>query len=175
MYDLRAMGRIRLSPWLRRGLEAGLFSAVLALATVLAWRWDTAGEGLRALPVGLQGSFLMALPVLSIGVFAVAYPIGLVATRQDAILGGIAGFLVAADVLALVTVVAGLRVAVRDEFVVPVGLLAAVLALAPAIVGLVAAQLISPVGFGRRAGGWAAIAAAAVATPILVIGVPNLA
>lgn len=173
------MGRIRLAPWLRRGLEAGLFSAVLALATVLAWRWDAAGAGLRTLPAGLQGTFLLALPVISVGVFAVAYPIGLVATRQDAILGGIAGFLVAADVVAIVTVVAGLRVAIRvatgDGFVLPVGLLAALLALAPAIVGLLASQLVSPVGFGRRAGGWGAIAAAAVATPILVIGVPLLA
>lgn len=169
------MGRIRLAPWLRRGLEAGLFSAVLALATVLAWRWDAAGEGLRTLPMGLQGTFLLALPVLSVGVFAVAYPIGLVATRQDAILGGIAGFLVAADVVAILSVAAGLRVAILDGFVLPVGLLAALLALAPAGAGLVVSQLFSPVGFGRRAGGWAAIAAAAVATPILVIGVSLLA
>jgi hypothetical protein len=169
------MGRIRLAPWLRRGLEAGLFSAVLALATVLAWRWDTVGEGLRALPPGLQGTFLMALPVLSIGVFAVAYPIGLVATRQDAILGSIAGFLVAADVVALVTLAAGLRVAILDGTIVPVGLLAAILALPPAIAGLLASQLLSPVGFGRRASGWGAIAAAAVATPILVLLVPRLA
>ncbi|MBP1705816.1 MAG: hypothetical protein H6Q36_1555 [Chloroflexi bacterium] len=169
------MGRIRLAPWLRRGLEAGLFSAVLALATVLTWRWDTVGEGLRALPPGLQGSVLMALPVLSIGVFAVAYPIGLVATRHDAILGGIAGFLVAADVVAIVTVVSGLRVVILDGSIVAVGLLAAVLALVPALAGLLASQLLSPVGFGRRAGGWAAIAAAIVATPILVLVVPLLA
>ena len=169
------MGRIRLAPWLRRGLEAGLFSAVLALATVLAWRWDTVGEGLRALPTGLQGTFLMALPVLSIGVFAVSYPIGLVATRQDAILGGIAGFLVAADVVALVTVASGLRVAILDETILPVGVVAAILALPPAIAGLLASQVLSPVGFGRRASGWGAIAAAAVATPILVLVVPRLA
>ncbi len=169
------MGRIRLAPWLRRGLEAGLFSAVLALATVLAWRWDAVSEGLRALPPGLQGTFLMALPVLSIGVFAVAYPIGFVATRQDAILGAIAGFLVAADVVALVTVVAGLRVAILDGMILPVGLLAAILALLPAIAGLVASQALSPVGFGRRASGWAAIAAAIVATPILLLVVPRLA
>jgi hypothetical protein len=117
----------------------------------------------------------MALPVLSIGVFAVAYPIGLVATRHDAILGGIAGFLVAADVVAIVTVVSGLRVVILDGSIVAVGLLAAVLALVPALAGLLASQLLSPVGFGRRAGGWAAIAAAIVATPILVLVVPLLA
>jgi hypothetical protein len=169
------MGRIRLAPWIRRGIEAGVFAAVLVLATVLAWRWDTAGEGLRALPPGLEGAFLMALPVLSIGVFAVAYPIGFVATRQDAILGAIAGFLVAADVVALVTVAAGLRVVILDGTIVAVGLLAAILALLPAVAGLLASQLLSPVGFGRRASGWAAIAAAIVATPILVLLVPALA
>jgi len=174
MYDQRAMGGIRLAPWLRRGLEAGLFSAVLALATVLAWRWDAAA-GLQALPAGFGGTLLLALPVLSVGVFSVAYPIGLAATRSDAIMGGIAGFLVAADVVALVAVGAGLRVAILHGFVLSVGLLAAVLAVAPAIVGLAVSQVVSPVGFGRRAGGWAAIAAAAVASPILVVGVPLLA
>jgi len=174
MYDQR-MGGIRLPPWLRRGLESGIFAGVLSLATVVAYRWDTAEPGVRALPGGLAGSMLLALPVLAVGVFALAYPVGLAATRSDAVMGAIAGFLVGADILALASAIAGERIRLLDGTILPIGVLAALLAVPAAVAALLGSQLLSPLGFGRRAGRIAAIAATIVATPILLVGVPLLA
>ena len=171
------MPAIRLPAWLRRGLESGLFAGLLSLLTVVAYRWDRgAAVGVAALPVGLTGSFVLASPVLAVGVFAVAYPIGLTATRLDAILGAATGAIVAADILTLITVAAGERVAILGGAnVMPVGFLAAILATPAAVGGIAASQLFSPHGFGRRAGRIGAVAAVIVATPILLVGVPLLA
>jgi hypothetical protein len=171
------MRALRPPGWLRRGLEAGLFAGLLSLLTVIAYRWDRgAAVGLAALPVGLAGSIVLALPVLAVGVFAVAYPIALTATRLDAILGAATGAIVAADLLALITVAAGERVAILGGAnVLPVGFLAAILAMPAAVGGIAASQLFSPHGFGRRAGRIGAVAAVIVATPILLVGVPLLA
>ena len=134
------------------------------------------GGGVATLPVGLTGSIVLALPVLAVGVFAVAYPVGLAATRLDAILGAVTGAIVAADLLALITVAAGERVAILGGAnVLPVGFLAAILATPAAVGGIAASQLFSPHGFGRRAGRIGAVAAIIVATPILLVGVPLLA
>jgi hypothetical protein len=171
------MPALRPPGWLRRGLEAGLFAGLLALLTVIAYRWDRgAAVGLAALPGGLAGTLVLALPVLAVGVFAIAYPVGLAATRLDAILGAITGGIVAADLLTLITVAAGERVAILGGAnVLPVGFLAALLATPAAVGGIAASQLFSPHGFGRRAGRFGAVAAVIIATPILLIGVPLLA
>ena len=133
------MPAIRLPAWLRRGLEAGLFAGLLSLLTVIAYRWDRgAAVGVATLPVGLTGSIVLALPVLAVGVFAVVYPVGLAATRLDAILGAVTGAIVAADLLALITVAAGERVAILGgASVLPVGFLAAILATPAAVGGIV--------------------------------------
>jgi len=171
------MRALRPPRWLRRGLEAGLFAGLLSLLTVIAYRWDRgAAVGVATLPVGLTGSIVLALPVLAVGVFAVVYPVGLAATRLDAILGAVTGAIVAADLLALITVAAGERVAILGGVnVLPVGFLAAILATPAAVGGIAASQLFSPHGFGRRAGRIGAVAAVIVATPILLVGVPLLA
>jgi len=171
------MRALRPPRWLRRGLEAGLFAGLLSLLTVIAYRWDRgAAVGVATLPVGLTGSIVLALPVLAVGVFAVVYPVGLAATRLDAILGAVTGAIVAADLLALITVAAGERVAILGGAnVLPVGFLAAILATPAAVGGIAASQLFSPHGFGRRAGRIGAVAAVIVATPILLVGVPLLA
>jgi hypothetical protein len=171
------MRALRPPRWLRRGLEAGLFAGLLSLLTVIAYRWDRgAAVGVATLPVGLTGSIVLALPVLAVGVFAVVYPVGLAATRLDAILGAVTGAIVAADLLALITVAAGERVTILGgASVLPVGFLAAILATPAAVGGIAASQLFSPLGFGRRAGRIGAVAAIIVATPILLVGVPLLA
>jgi hypothetical protein len=170
------MPAIRLPAWLRRGLEAGLFAGLLSLLTVVAYRWDRgAAIGVAALPAGLTGTLVLALPVLAVGVFAVAYPVGLTPTRLDAILGAATGAIVAADLLTLITVLVGERVAIRGGAnVLPVGFLAALLAMPAAVGGIAASQLFSDLGFGRRAGRIGALAAILVATPILLVGVPLL-
>lgn len=171
------MRALRLPAWLRRGLEAGLFAGLLALLTVVAYRWDRGpAVGVAALPVGLTGSLIMALPVLAVGVFAVAYPVGFSATRFDAILGAATGAIVAADLLTLITAVAGERVAILGGAnVLPVGYLAGILATPAAVGGIAASQLFTKHGFGRRAGRIGVVAALIVATPILLVGVPMLA
>jgi hypothetical protein len=171
------MPAIRLPAWLRRGLEAGLFAGLLSFLTVVAYHWDRgAAVGVAALPAGPTGTIVLALPVLAVGVFAIAYPIGLTATRLDAILGAATGAIVAGDLLTLITVLAGERVAILGgASVLPVGFLAAILATPGAVGGIAASQLFSPHGFGRRAGRIGAVVAVAVATPILLIGVPLLA
>ncbi len=162
--------------WLRRGLEAGLFAAVLALLTFLTYRHDAVGVGLGTLPGGVQGSIIMALPVLALGVFCVGYPVALAATRSEAIVGSIIATLVAADIVTLVTLTLGERVALNGgSRILPIGLLTTLLAAPAAVAGLAASQLFTRLGFGRRAGRAAAIAATVVATPILVVGVPMLA
>ena len=99
------MPALRPPAWLRRGLESGLFAGLLSLLTVVTYRWDRgAAVGVAALPVGLTGSIILALPVLAVGVFAIAYPIGLTATRLDAILGATTGAIIAADLMTLITV-----------------------------------------------------------------------
>jgi hypothetical protein len=170
------MGRLRLPAWLRRGLEAGVFAALLSLFTVVALGWENRGPGPLILPGGLGAGLALALPVLSIGVLAVAYPVALAATKGDAILGAIVGWIVGADLLAAVTAVMEPRLLLKGVGVtVPFGVVAGVFAAPAALGGLLAAELFTPLGFGLRAGRVAAIVAAVVATPILLIVVPRVA
>jgi hypothetical protein len=170
------MGRLRIPAWLRRGLEAGAFAALLSLVTVVSLAWDDRGPGPLILPGGLGASFVLALPVLSIGVLAVAYPVVMAATRGDAILGAIVGWIVGADLLAVVTAVMHERLLLIGVGVtMPFGVAAGVFAAPAALGGLLAAELLTPLGFGRRAGRVSAVVAAVVATPILLIVVPLVA
>lgn len=171
-----AMGRIRTPAWLQRGLEAGVFAALLSLVTVLALEWERAGPGPVTLPSGIGAGLALALPVFSLGVLGVAYPVTLSATQGDAILGAIVAWIVGADLLAIVTVAMGQQLLlVGTGITVPLGVVAGVFAAPAALGGLLAAQLFTPLGFGRRAGRYAAIAAAAIATPILLFVVPGVA
>jgi hypothetical protein len=170
------VGPIRLPAWLRRGLEAGIFAALLSLVTVVTLGWERSGPGPVVLPGGLGAGVVLALPVLSIGVLAVAYPVALAATKGDAILGSITGWIVGADLLALVTAVMGVRVLLLGSGVtLPFGIVAGLLAAPAALAGLLASSLLTPLGFGRRAGRVAAIVAAIVATVILVGITPLIA
>ena len=171
-----AMGRIRTPAWLQRGLEAGVFAALLSLVTVLALEWEHAGPGPLTLPSGIGAGLALALPVFSLGVLGVAYPVALAATKGDAILGAIVAWIVGADLLAIVTVAMGQQLLlVGAGITVPLGVVAGVFAAPAALGGLLAAELFTPLGFGRRAGRFAAIAAAAIATPILLFVVPRVA
>jgi hypothetical protein len=157
-------------------LEAGIFAALLSLVTVLALAWEHQGPGPVILPSGIGAGLVLALPVLSIGVLAVAYPVTMAATKGDAILGAVTAWIVAADMLAVATVAIGQQLLlVGAGITVPLGVVASVFAAPAALGGLLAAELFTPFGFGRRAGRLAAIAAAAIATPILVLVVPLVA
>lgn len=170
------MASVRLPAWLRRSLEAGVFAALLSLVTVLALTWEHPGPGPVILPGGVGAGLVLALPVLSIGVLAVAYPVAMAATKGDAILGAVAAWIVAADLLAIVTVAIGQQLLlVGAGITVPLGVVVSVFAAPAALGGLLAAALFTPFGFGRRAGRIAAVAAAAVATPILLLVVPLVA
>lgn len=155
-----------LPPWLRRGLEAGLFSALLAGGTLLGFR---IGEGAAApaLPNGLPASLLLALPVFSVGVLAVTYPILLAATREDALLGATTGLLIAADLVTLVVSGRVLVASIGRE--VPLGLLAVLVSVPPAIVAFLVAEIGGPLGFGLRAALRGAITGSAVAVLVCVL------
>ena len=167
----------RLATWLRRGLEAGLFASVLALLIVFVTPERAAAPaGIRTLGSGLDASLAMTLPVIAIGVFAVTYPVAFTATRSEAILAAVVAVLVAADLVTLLTAAMGDRIALRGGIqVLPSGLLATLLALPPATLGLAAAQLFTPFGFGRRAARVAGLVSGATAAVILFVGVPLFA
>jgi hypothetical protein len=167
------MGRIRLPAWLRRGLEAGVFATLLSLVTVVTLSWEHQGRGPVILPSGLGAGLVLALPVLSLGVLAVAYPVAMAATKGDAILGAIAAWIVGANLLAIITVLMGQRLLlVGAGITVPFGIVVGLIAAPAALSGLLAAELFTPLGFGRRAGRLAAIAATVVGVPILLFLVP---
>jgi hypothetical protein len=162
LYDSR-VPRPGLPPWIRRAVEGAIVAAVVAVAPLLG---DLlAGPDPHPLATGIGGALQLAPAVLALGVIATAYPVAMAATRADALLGAIAALLVAADVTLLL---AGGRVLLPTRGIeIGGGLLAAGLALGPALLGLVAGQLATPLGFGRRAGGITAVVAAAVAVVVL--------
>jgi hypothetical protein len=167
---------LRIPAWLRRGLEAGVFAALLGLVTVVVLGWETRLPGPIVLPAGLGAVVVLALPVAALGVLAVTYPIVFAATKGDAILGAITGWVVGANLLALATVLVGQRVLLLGAgLAVQLGIVAALLAAPAALAGLLAAELLTPLGFGRRAGRYAAAASAVTTTAILLLVVPLLA
>jgi hypothetical protein len=169
------MARLHLPAWLHRGLEAGVFACLLALVTAVTLAWEHRGPGPLVLPAGLGGGLVLALPVVAIGVLTVAYPVAMAATRGDAILGAVAGCFVGADLLAVATAITDQRILLVGAGVtVPLGVVAGVFATPAALGGLLAAELFTPLGFGRRAGRIAAVVAAVVAAPILLLVVPQV-
>jgi hypothetical protein len=157
------MRRYRLATWLRRGLEAAIVAAIVAIAS-LAGNRLSAGGGTYALPIGLAGGLTLAPAVLALGALATAYPIAMSPTRSDAVFGAVVGFLVAAD---LTIILSPTPIILPDDSQLPSGALVGLLAIAPAIVGIIASQVVTPLGFGRRAGAGAAIASAIVAAAVL--------
>jgi len=159
------MSRLAPPAWLRRSLEAAIVAALVALASLIG-AGLTAGAEPFALPAGAAGALLLAPAVLALGVVTCAYPVAMAATREDAIFGAIAAFLVAAD---LTVVLAGGRIVLGPaQAGLGGGLLVAALALGPALAGLALSQLATPLGFGRRAGAIGAVTAAVVASVVLV-------
>jgi len=163
------MKRPSIPAWIRLGIEAGAVGALLSCGTLVAFQLGRPAPRL-ALPNGLDGAMILVPAVLALGVFAICYPTFMAATRTDAVLGSFAALLVAGDVLMAVSL------AFRDDVIVhalgrslPLGLVAAVLAIPASAVALVVGPVASPIGFGRSAGLRAALAGALVGL-VLVIG-----
>ncbi len=152
-----------LPPWIRRGLEAGVVAGIVAVAALVGAGYGPGAAG-TVLPGAAAGILVLAPVVLALGVVTIAYPVAFAATRSDALLGAVTAFLIGADIA---IVLASGRVVLADREV-SAGLLAAGLALGPAVVGLGASQLVG-FGFGRRPGGWAAITSLALALVVLAI------
>jgi hypothetical protein len=95
----------------------------------------------------------------------------LAATRGDAVLGSVAAFLVAADLLMVVSMVAGSSIWVSPlSRSLPIGTVAAGLAVPAGLVGLLVGQLTTPLGFGRSAGIRSAFSAGAIGLALAVLG-----
>jgi hypothetical protein len=151
------MPRALIPTWLRRGFEAALVAAVVAIASLAGDRLG-AGGGPYTLPDGLAGALLLAPAVFAIGVVPAAYPIAMAPTRADALLGAAAGWLLAVDFTLLFT---GGQLALEGAGVtLPTGIVVGTLALLALIAGVIASQLAVPFGFGRRAGAVAALGSA---------------
>jgi len=157
------MPRQLVPPWLRHALVAAAVSAVVAIGAL-------AGAGLAAggpytLPPGAPGALLLAPAIFALAVLPVAYPVAMAATRGDAILGAVAAFLIASD---LTIVFAGGRVVLATGGVeLASGLLVGTLAAGPALIGMICGELLTPFGFGRRAGAIVAFTAALGAAAVL--------
>ncbi len=160
------MPRLRFTPWLRRGLEAAVVAAIVAIGSLAGDRLS-AGGGPYVLPDGPISGLVLAPAVLALGVLTCAYPIAMAATRTDAVLGAAAAFLVAADLTIVFAADRILLGPANDQMA--GGLLVALLALGPAVMGLLGGQILTSLGFGRRAGAVAAILAAIVAAGVLEI------
>lgn len=161
----------RLIPaWLRRGFEAGVVGALLAGGTLVAFQLSRPAPRL-AIPNGLDGAMILTPAVIALGVLAVCYPTVLAATRTDAILGSVAAFLIAADALMAVSLVAHDYVLIQPlSRSLPLGVVAAGLALPAALVGLLFGQLTARLGFGRSAALRSALSAAAVSLVTVAVG-----
>jgi hypothetical protein len=156
-------------PWLRRGVEAGVVGALLAAGTLVAFQLSRPAPRL-ALPNGLDSALILTPAVVALAIFAVSYPTFLAATREDAVLGVVAAFLIAADAFMLISLLA------RDEVLIhplgrslPLGVLATGVAVPAAIAGLLIGQLTAPLGFGRSAGLRSALGGAAVGLIAVVV------
>jgi hypothetical protein len=158
------MERYGIPNWFRRGIEAALAAGLVAIVSLVGGRLS-AGTNPVVLPRDPSGVLLLAPSVLALGVIPAAWPTGMAATRSDALLGAIAGFLVAADAAVLF---AGGRLHLEGTSLeLPAGLLAVILAVGPFVAGILAGQLRSPIGFGRQSGARSAVGAAMVALILL--------
>jgi hypothetical protein len=159
-----------LPPWLRRGFQAGAIGALLSGGTLLAFELSRPAPRV-ALPQGIDGSLILVPALLALGVLAVGLPIFLAATRSEAIFGALAGFMVAADLLMAVSFVTRQLIAVHAvSRSYPLGVVAAVLAVLPALAGIAVGPLASRHGFGHSAGLRAVLAGGVVALAMALIG-----
>lgn len=159
-----------LPPWLRRGFEAGAIGALLSGGTLLAFRLGRP-EPRVALPQEIDGSLILVPALLSLGVLAVGVPVFLAATRTEAILGAVAGFLVAADLLMAVSFVSRQQIVVHMlSRSLPLGVVAAVLAIPVAVTAIMVGPVASELGFGHSSGLRAVLAGAVVALALALIG-----
>jgi len=156
-----------LPPWLRRGLEAGVIAAVVGIVTLFGATASSAA-GHIAFPPGPAGSLLVAPGVLALGVITIGYPVAYAATRIDAILGAVIAFLLSGVVTAGLLRTQADFAGFEDRSM-ALGVLVGVLALGPAIVGLGASQILTRLGFGRRAGAFGTVAAGALAVLVLAL------
>jgi hypothetical protein len=165
---MRVMRALRLlPPWLRRGLEAGIIAALVAIVTLFG-ATTAAAAGRIAFPPGLAGSLLVAPGVLALGVITVGYPIAYAATRPDAVFGALVAFLGSAALTAAV-IRTQADLSGFEGRSMALGVLVGELALGPAIVGLGASQVLTRLGFGRRAGAFATVSSGVFALVILVL------
>ena len=152
MYDAPVERRPLIPAWLRRGFQAGVIGALLSGGTLLAFHLSRPTPWV-SLPQGIDGSLILVPALLALGVLAVSVPIFMAATRSEAILGALTGFLIAADLLMAISFVA--RQLIEVHFLsrsLPLGVVSAVLSIPVAAVGIAAAQLVSEHGFGHNAG-----------------------
>jgi hypothetical protein len=154
---------------MRRGFEAGVIGAMLAAGTLVAFQLSRPAPRLQ-LPNGLDSSLILTPAVVALGIFVVSYPTFLAATREDAVLGVVAAFLIAADAFMLISLVA------RDEVLVhplgrslPLGVVAAAVSVPVALGGLLIGQLTAPLGFGRSTGLRSALGGAALGLVFVVV------
>jgi len=162
-------GLLRLPNWLRRGIEAGVVGGGLAMGTLASLQLSRP-EPRLVIPNGLDGALMFAPAIMALGVFVVAYPTFLAATRGEAILGVAAAFLIAADALMLLSFVVGDQVIVHPlSRSLPLGVVAAALALPVALLGLLVGQITAPFGFGRSAGLRSALAGAGLGLIVVLI------
>ena len=174
LYDPSVNRRQFLPRWLRHGLEAGVVGALLSAGTLVAFQISRPQPRL-AVPNGLDGSMILTPAVLALGVFVVSYPTLLAATRQEAVLGVVAAFLIAADVLLLISL------SQRDLVTVhalsrnlPLGVIGVALALPVAAIALLVGQASAPLGFGRSAGMRSTLAGVGVALLVVLLGAYSL-
>jgi hypothetical protein len=145
------MRSLRIPDWLRRGLEGAVIGGGVAIVSLLGTGLGGGSGGSTVvLPSGPAAALLLAPAVLAIGAVAPTYPVAMAATRENAVLGSIAAFLLAAD--ACVILATGPVTLERSGVTLGGGLLAGGLSLVPAIAATIGGQLATPLGFGRRAG-----------------------
>ena len=152
--------------WLQRALEAAVVAGVLGVVSLLASLPQLAAAS-DVPRLGTIGILLLGPPVLSVAVFASAYPVALAATRSEALLGATGALLLAADAVALLVREPVLLEAFERR--VPVGVLAAGLALLAGGAGLAVGQVAARLGFGRRAGAITSVAAAVASVVLLLL------
>jgi hypothetical protein len=166
VYDASVMRRRLFPHWLRRGIQAGVLGTLLSSGTLLAFELSRPAPR-AALPHGVDGSLIVVPALLALGVLATGVPVVLAATRSEAVLGAVAGYMVGADLLMLISLLFRQSVAVDSLGVSwPLGVLAAVLAFPVALAGIALGPLLEVHGFGRSAGLRALVAACVVATVV---------
>ena len=128
-------------------------------------------ERRRLLPAWLGHGFEAgALAALLSGGTLVAFRLSGPAPRE-AILGALAGFLVAADLLMVVSLISRQSIFVHAlSHSLPLGVVAALLSIPSVLVGLAVGPLTSELGFGHSAGLRAAIGAAVAVLPLALVG-----